>query len=117
MSNKRNASAPQTLAIVGAGGFFGGVIFEALQQGLPNTQLVILGRKKRPAFDKERCRFQSFDFQVTQKLPPLPNCQLLLDLSGPCKRDDGILQRLCLDANIGYIDIAVHNSHFQLKAI
>ena len=38
---------------------------------------------------------------------------MLVDLSGPIRADDGILQRRCLEAGVGYVDIAVHDSHFE----
>lgn len=101
------------LACLGANAHFGQVVVHHLLEKRPSLEFVFLGR--RPPKRMRRCdRFISYDFEKDTQLPELPNhITLLVDFTGPVKPHDGLVLAHCLQASIGYMDLALHNSHLE----
>lgn len=72
-----------------------------------------LGRKP-PEFNYDNQSYHYYDFQKMDQIGDKHwNLNLLLNLSGPIKKYDGVVLRQCIKAGIPYMDIAMHNSHIE----
>ena len=106
-------NSPNHVMVLGASGHFGSVIFEALFEQLPTIEWHLLGRRNQWQ-SKEKIHFHQFDYCKDKDLPTFQNQpKILLDLTGPIKSQDGIVQKLCFKTGIIYVDMAVHYSHLK----
>ncbi|MDV6236789.1 hypothetical protein CH379_014265 [Leptospira ellisii] len=104
------------VGIVGYSGHFGKVITVQMTGDFPDVQFILLGRKKTLPVS-ENVSFVAFDYLQHRFLPEEAGAlDLILDLTGPVRNEDGRLFELCAAADVPYMDMAIHNSHLDTIA-
>ncbi len=110
----------KTVGIIGAGGHFGQIMAARIME-IPGPRFILYGRKP-PAFLRQtspgRYDFLYYDYLKDDGLPepasePDLIVDLIVDLTGPVKQDDGLALEHCLQKGIAYMDIAISNSHLE----
>lgn len=113
MSKKEETQ--KVIAVAGYSGHFGEVIFKKLLADFSQVKFILLGRKT-PRIKHENVSYYFLDFVKQEFDIPFQdlNISLLLDLSGPIKKQDTLLLKIAMENKIPYMDMAVHNSHLAL---
>lgn len=101
------------IGLIGYSGYFGKVITENLIKDFPDCEFILLGRKKT-SFLNSNVEFHYFDYNIHDSIDYKKDLSIIIDLSGPIKRDDGKSARIAAKSKIPYMDMAIHNSHLSI---